>query len=418
MSAPPRPLSLRGHTGPLLCLAFHPLRPALLASSSEAEILLWDLASPQAPALASAAASAALGLAQGAQQLQWWPGGGELALLLGSGARVLQASLALPGAAPAGAAAPAQLLATCGDDVAALCLHPTLPLCAACDDEGAVTLIGLAAEGAPAQPPLLRVLRRGGHTSLCTGALFSPCGAALVSGGCDQRLLVWEASAAAPARAPLLDERLPDLLLLHALEGPGSGGGGGGGGEAEGGFGPGVNPPHILSLVAGPRVPPGGTGSGGSLLAAALGDGAVAAVALAWAPPKRRGGGGGGGAASAPRPGLAVQWVDRSSVSPACALASVEVGGASSSGSAPRSVLVSASNSGALRAWDWAALAAGAAAPLAAWAHGEEGAKRRKINWMAGSPAAGGLLAVADTGRRVTVYALAALLPPPAPPGK
>ena len=405
-AAAPPACVLRGHTGSVQCLAFDPAAPAHLASASDNELLVTDCALPSSPAPLFCATNAELGLAHPVQALCW---GRKGALYLGSGAHVLR--VAVPGSAAGAWAGPPPLpevLATCSDDVSALAVHATAPLLAACDDEGCVTLIHLDAAAGAA------VLRRPGHASLATGVAFcaAPPGCAgLVSAGCDQRLLVWDApgGGAGEARAlPLLAESLPDLLLLQALEG---------GGQGEEGLGMGVNPPHILALALGPPPP---HPAAPALLAAALGDGAVLACALSW----QRGGRGGGGAL---RPSLAVPWVERSSLSPACALATVPLGGGSSGGAegAPpppaRSLLVSASNSACLRAWDWAALGAapGPPAPLAAWAHSGagEGARRRKINWMAGSPCAGGLLAVADTGRRITLYLLAGLGEgAPAPP--
>jgi len=411
-----REQTLKGHAGSVFCVAFHPVLCSLLASSGEGssgssgggEVLLWDTARGSILAQAAGFKCAVQVVCFEASPASACQAGEPCSVLLGSGCELWRQTFGVEagGAPPAAAVGAPQLLAKCGDDVAALAVHPTLPLLAAADDEGCITVVDLQAGAA------VRVLRKGGHTSLCTGALFSPCGAGLVSAGCDQRLLVWDVCS---DRTPLLATDLPELLLLRDLEV------GSGGGSAEG-LGAGFNPPHILCLASGP-APAGGAGSsaGGlgasALFAGALGDGALVAVALSWDTTGKR-----------KRPALAVQWVERSLLSPACAVATVPctagaAGGDDAEGGGEgqpsRLLLVSASNSGRVRVWDWASIAAGGARELASWTHGAaEGKRRRKINWLAGSPSKGGLLAIADTGRTITVLSLPQVLASlPAAPG-
>jgi hypothetical protein len=394
--------TLSGHTGSVQCVQFHPIHPSLLGSTCLSGLVNIYLLPSPSPAISLSAAAA--GLPSAAQVLCWGaPPECTLAapglLYLGCGPSVWQLRPV------AGAVTAASLLATCSDDVSALCLHPSTPTqLAVCDDEGVVTLLGLPS-GLPC-----RVLRKGCHASLATGlapagsSAAAPC---LLSVGCDQRLMVWEAAAAVPeeggsskggskgsSKGPLLAESMPDLLLEFEC----SSSGGSGASSSGGSSGMMVNPPHILSLAAGP----------GGLYAAAQGDGAVVAVALALAQAQ---------ASARTRPSLAVRWVDRTCTSPACAVASVPMGGEEGSEAAQQHVLCAASNCGSLRAWDWAALGStgstGSVAPMASWQHGGTSAsasagkgkgKRPKVNWMSGSSHSGGVLAVADTSRAITVY--------------
>ncbi len=343
---------------------------------------------------------------------------------------------------------PPRTLATCDDEVSALSAHASL--LAAADDSGAVTLVDTGGRRSA------RVLRRGGHTSLATAVLLGS-GAAF-SGGCDARLLAWDAAGA--VREPAGEVALPAALAecraarrcgacgapaapsacsrckraaycdrecqarawaahkgacrvaaaagAAAAVAAAAGGGGGGGREGaaaasaddDDGPPPNVNPPWVYALAwvpgpaPNPRVVAVHTAPPFSHFAAAVGDGAVAVFA----------------AASGGRGPPTLQWVEpRAHPAGACALALVP-----RPAPGARPLLVTAGREGAVRWWAWGegGGGGGGGGDGGAWAHGRvdaRGRRVRKVNWLAGSPAAGGTLALADTSNLVTLFSVAGL---------
>ena len=186
--------------------------PSLLASSDEGGRVCITKLGGCGPLPTLSPACAPLQLGAPAQVLCWAPD--SLRLFAGVGCTVVE--LILPpltghcgGDGGGGAAAPAppppppfppRTLATCDDEVSALSAHASL--LAAADDSGAVTLVDTGGRRSA------RVLRRGGHTSLATAVLLGS-GAAF-SGGCDARLLAWDAAGA--VREPAGEVALPAAL--------------------------------------------------------------------------------------------------------------------------------------------------------------------------------------------------------------
>ena len=394
-------------------------------------------------------ACAPLQLGAPAQVLCW--GAFGLRLFAGVGTTVVELALpALTGAdggtdgagtvgAPRGGAP--TLLASCDDEVSCLSAHGDV--LAAADDSGAVTLVDTSRRGGA------RVLRRGGHTSLVTAVLLG--GGVAVSGGCDARVLLWDAGSGArgPVGEALVGDALAAWRRARRCAACGEGGelslcsrcrgaaycdaecqargwavhkvackaaaaaaaaaaasaaptaseeSGVGDGGGEEGPPTNWNPPFVHALAWVPAPAPSPRRAGGapppppfSLFAAAVGDGSVAAFEVV------------GGARPPGAARLRLRWAaPRAHAAGACALALVPRGGGA------RPLLFSAGGEGGVRWWEWGE----GGGCGGAWAHGGEdarGRRVRKVNWLAGSAARGGLLAVADTSSVITLVAAAAL---------
>lgn len=295
------------------------------------------------------------------------------------------------------------------DDVSSLCIHMTLPLLVIADDSGAITLVNTSGDCS-----VVRVLKKGGHTSLATAALFLPVITTMntiISGGCDEQLLIWDGGTEG-ARGPLLATSVSALLepipkgkesceedavtdedfLEKCIRES----------EAErekaeevegrGGFNP--NPPFIHALVHGPS--PGFVG-------VALGSGCLAVVCIHT----RTDGGRGGGTSRKKkpcRPHLALHWASKEAHSSAiCGLATVGT------------LLVSAGNDGMIKVWKWSEVIKGRAVtepppiPFRAWKYVGMGGKTKKINFLSGGKCSRTLeflLAVADTSKVIQLFSL------------
>jgi WD40 repeat protein len=289
-------------------------------------------------------------------------------------------------------------IVTTEDDISALCAHPTKPILACCDDSGVITIIDAA------KACVVRVLRKGGHTSLATSVVFLPLpvgSSLLLSGGCDHTLKLWDGVSPEGAKGP--------LLTVHAntlLAGAAGGGKGGGGADAqsledlseedlldslvkqnavsaaapskESTYNP--NPPfiHALSLLE------------GNLVAVVFGNGSVGVVSINT-PPTSAGGG-----KARKRPTLTLHWHRREAyLSAACAVAALPGG----------YLLACGGKDSTIALWPWKEVVEGGEGgePLRAWQHTGGRRKPRKVNWMA-VEGGRGVLVVADTSSSLSLY--------------
>jgi WD40 repeat protein len=292
-----------------------------------------------------------------------------------------------------------KLIVTTEDDISALCAHPTKPILACCDDSGVITIIDAA------KVCVVRVLRKGGHTSLATCAVFLPLPAdssLLLSGGCDHTLKLWDGVSPEGAKGPLLTAHA-NALLAGAANGGGKGGGGAAAPSLEdlseddlldslmaqnamsaaapskqSTYNP--NPPfiHALSLLL-----------EGNLVAVAFGNGSVGVVSITTPPT-------GAGGKARRRPTLTMHWHRRETyLSAACAVAAL-----------PRGYLLACGGKDSVIAlWPWKEVVEGGEGrePIRAWQHTGGRRKPRKVNWMA-VEGSRGVLVVADTSSSLSLY--------------
>jgi WD40 repeat protein len=321
-----------------------------------------------------------------------------------------------------------------GDDVGALARHPTTPLLAAADDDGLVALLDASSPRTGLR--LLRVLR-GGHDNIVSAAVWGSGGPSLplITGGLDCTLSVW---GGAKGGMPLVRMHVAGAVRVRAgasgvaWEGLplDEGGGGGRGGSSKGskrgkagagrggadspriGFrtgapppnlsGPGLgqlcNPPFVHALEASPC---------GAFLVSAVGDGSVTVWGWSADP-----GGGEDEGPGGPGGFLIPRWhAPYAHASAATCLAFVHLPGG-------RTVLASGGNDRSVALWPWAELLGEVRACGAGVAGGDAALPAARLplprslhTLGAGGALGGGLLAVGDTGRGVTLYDVHQLLP-------
>lgn len=161
---------LRGHADAVTTIVVNPHNPAIVATSSEDKtVRIWR---------APTTSRASLAILRGADE----PVGAVAfdqrqnnKIYASNGIRVLEYDLpaaALEATADAAAIEPSARMQFNGDEIACLSAHPTQPLLAAADDDGAIVIINTITRTAS------KLLRKG-HTSLCSSVHFRPCRAAV-----------------------------------------------------------------------------------------------------------------------------------------------------------------------------------------------------------------------------------------------
>jgi len=425
-TAPPPPLhTLAGpHTDSVICLASNELNPNTLASGGEdGRLVLHDLRAAAADAGAAASASTPSSLSAVAA-LCFDPCRPGVLLYAAAGTQVVALDLrklvSSSGTswAPVAASSPAD---AARDDVSALAAGGGL--LAAADDSGDVAVFDLAAGEQPGAALKRRVLLRRVHgdSPACAVAFAASSPApAVLSGGCDSRVVLTDTGLPPPGSSGAAKRRVPRPLSAWQMGGEepgGAGGGGEGGGGGDGDDdnaaagtttntttvgagtvgGPRVcNPPFVFGLATTTTIAAAG-GSGRLVAAAARGDGVVAIFEPT------------AGAASSSRSAPPSSTLIEAHRRAASCARFFPPGADASSSSSPLPPLATGGDDGRVCLWRWPSGSSLGQPAVLAWEATMP--KRAKVNALCvvgggggGEEGAAPLLAVADTSRRVKLF--------------
>ncbi|KAI8818507.1 WD40-repeat-containing domain protein [Fimicolochytrium jonesii] len=239
----PKPItSLRGHSAPVLCLATLPADPTTLASGAEdGTARIWDVARGRCRRGIRVG-----GAGEEVNSVCWGLDPNEV--YVAAGAKVHAVDLRSPGvvitaSTPVGPAA--------DDDINQICLHEKGTFLAVADDSGQVRVLDMRT-----RRPFKRFRR--GHDSLAMCVRFQPQTSwTLWSGGMDNTVIAWDYSKGAPVAE--FDMASPPETSTSPSPSP----------TPEPTAPQTINPPFVQCMDFSPN---------GNILAAGLGDGALALI--------------------------------------------------------------------------------------------------------------------------------------------